>query len=149
MARRFGKKYGESKQEYCPFCGKLAFSMNKQGVAVCALHKGRGLNDFQCACGNSLDMRKSKYGAFFTCISCGAVSMSKALSVNKNKLKEGMSASAAPRRSAISSKGQAAKAAAKKQVGPKKPLTMDELKRQLTGSKETIVRSDEVDYYFG
>ncbi len=76
------KRYGESRKDNCPFCGKQATAVNSQSVPVCIDHKKNTLDNMKCACGSYLDIRKGKFGAFFTCISCGAISMSKALEMN-------------------------------------------------------------------
>jgi len=79
---RLPKRYGQSKLEKCPFCGKTATAENDQGVSTCLEHKQEKLPDMKCACGDYLDIRKGKFGAFFTCMQCGAISMKKALEMN-------------------------------------------------------------------
>lgn len=79
---RIPKRYGESRKDNCPFCGKPATTTNTQAVPVCIAHKKNILENMKCACGRYLDLRKGKFGAFFTCISCGVVSISKALEIN-------------------------------------------------------------------
>ncbi len=76
------KRYGEGKLDTCPFCGKRATILNTQKVPVCIEHKKNELNNLKCACGSYIDMRQGKFGVFFTCIKCGAVSLSKALELN-------------------------------------------------------------------
>lgn len=76
------KRYGESKTNKCPFCGRDAFLQNSQKIPVCKEHKDMLLKDMKCACGSWLDMRKGKYGVFYTCLSCGSVNMNKALEIN-------------------------------------------------------------------
>ncbi len=78
---RFKKVYGVSKIDKCPFCGKTATVENAQGVPVCLNHKTNSL-DLKCVCGEWLDIKKGKFGAFCVCIKCGAMSLSKALSMN-------------------------------------------------------------------
>jgi hypothetical protein len=76
-----GKKvYGQSKIENCPFCEERALSMNKQGVATCTKHKDRTL-DIKCSCGSWLDIRPGKWGAYANCVSCGNMSLRKALAL--------------------------------------------------------------------
>jgi len=77
------KMYGQSKNTQCLFCGKIATTSNEQEIPVCNLHKHARLNDFKCACGDWLDIKKSKYGIFFTCMNCGVISLSKALQLNQ------------------------------------------------------------------
>jgi hypothetical protein len=67
----------------CPFCNGNALRENSQGVPVCLQHKDSDLPDMKCSCGEWLDIRKGKYGVFFSCMSCGAKSLSKILSINK------------------------------------------------------------------
>lgn len=76
------KRYGEARLDACPFCGKRATLLNQQKIPVCVEHKKNALNNLKCACGNYLDIRQGKFGVFFTCIACGAVSLSKALELN-------------------------------------------------------------------
>ncbi len=82
---RIPKRYGESRRDLCPFCGKQATTANSNAVPVCINHKKSAFGEMKCVCGNYLDLRKGKYGVFFSCISCGAVSLSKALEVNDVK----------------------------------------------------------------
>ena len=76
------KRYGESRKDGCPFCGKQAMTKNIQTLPVCVEHKNSELGSMKCACGSYLDIRNGKFGAFFTCINCGAISMSKAFEIN-------------------------------------------------------------------
>ncbi len=76
------KQYGVSQISECPFCGKQSTVQNNQGIPVCARHKDSILNDMKCVCREYLDLAHGKYGAYFTCINCGNISMKKALSMN-------------------------------------------------------------------
>jgi len=76
------KRYGESKINKCPFCGKDAYYKNKQDVPVCKDHKDQQINEMKCACGSWLDMKQGKYGVFYVCMHCGPVNMKKALDMN-------------------------------------------------------------------
>ncbi len=76
------KRYGQSKVNKCPFCGRDAFSQNSQKIPVCKDHKDTMMKDMKCACGSWLDMREGKFGVFYTCLNCGPVNMNKALEVN-------------------------------------------------------------------
>ena len=79
----FNKKvYGQSTNNTCPFCGSIATTINEQSVPVCSLHKTEFLSDLKCSCGEYLDVRKSKYGIFFTCMNCGPVNFKKGLELN-------------------------------------------------------------------
>jgi RNA polymerase subunit RPABC4/transcription elongation factor Spt4 len=71
------KRYGESKKETCPFCGKPALTHNRQGVPVCIRHKSESMDALRCLCGDSLELRKGKWGPYFNCLRCGNVSFSK------------------------------------------------------------------------
>lgn len=76
------KRYGQSKINKCPFCGRDAFSQNNQKIPVCKDHKETMMKDMKCACGSWLDMREGKFGVFYTCLNCGPVNMNKALEIN-------------------------------------------------------------------
>jgi hypothetical protein len=79
----FSKKiYGESRRDICPFCGQLAVTENPQGVPVCVAHKKEELNDLKCACGSWLDVRKGKFGAYFSCMNCGNINFRRGLEMN-------------------------------------------------------------------
>ena len=80
MYRR--KVYGYSQEASCPFCGDVAVLKNSQDIPVCKDHKDNELNDLKCLCGEYLDLKFGKFGPFFTCIKCGAVTMKKALEYN-------------------------------------------------------------------
>ena len=79
------KRYGQSRVESCPFCGKQGIQENKQGVAVCIEHKQSTFDDFKCVCGDYLDLKKGKYGVFFSCMKCGTMNLRKALEINQIK----------------------------------------------------------------
>ncbi|HLG23936.1 MAG TPA: hypothetical protein VI564_03345 [Candidatus Nanoarchaeia archaeon] len=82
------KRYGQSKVENCPFCSKVAMSMNKQGVPVCSMHKEEILEDLKCICGEALDILKGKFGVFFNCMKCGNMNMRKMMEVNIIKTRQ-------------------------------------------------------------
>jgi hypothetical protein len=79
------KRYGESRLDKCPFCGKQATTMNKQKIPVCVAHKESVLEDLKCACGSYLDTKIGKFGVYFSCIKCGNVNMKRALELNPPK----------------------------------------------------------------
>ena len=81
------KKYGQGRIERCPFCQKQAIALNKQSVPVCSSHKEEELNDLKCACGETLDILKGKFGVFFKCMKCGSMNLRKAMEFNAIKAK--------------------------------------------------------------
>lgn len=85
---RIPKRYGQSLVNRCPFCQRQATTENYQGVPTCLEHKKEELLDLKCACGEYLDIKKGKYGAFFLCMNCGPVSFAKGLEMNPPTLKK-------------------------------------------------------------
>ncbi|MFH1642446.1 MAG: hypothetical protein ABIC04_06125 [Nanoarchaeota archaeon] len=89
---RIPKKYGMSRIDNCPFCGKMGITKNRQGISVCANHKDTELNDIKCACGEWLDIRQGKWGPYFHCMNCGNINLKKGLemvpSIKKKSGKE-------------------------------------------------------------
>jgi len=81
---RIPKRYGESKLETCPFCGRQAIIKNPQGVPVCTDHKNTNLPDFKCVCGSYLLMQEGKFGIYFNCMKCGNMNLKKVLDINPN-----------------------------------------------------------------
>lgn len=75
------KIYGQSQNTSCIFCGAIATATNGQGLPACIKHTTQELEDIRCTCGEWLDIKQSKWGAFFTCVNCGAVSLQKGLSM--------------------------------------------------------------------
>jgi hypothetical protein len=49
------KRYGQSKEDSCIFCGKRAIAVNRQGISVCTAHKEESLQDIRCVCGSYLE----------------------------------------------------------------------------------------------
>jgi len=82
---RFQKKYGESKIEGCPFCGKQSITVNAQDIPVCMQHKNTLMQEFKCMCGEYLESRRGKYGLYFLCQKCGIVNRKKAFETNTVK----------------------------------------------------------------
>lgn len=72
------KVYGQSQATPCYFCDKRATTENNQGIPTCIEHKIKELQDQKCVCGKTFEIKKSRYGAFFLCQSCGPVSLKKA-----------------------------------------------------------------------
>ncbi len=82
---RIPKRYGDSKFEACPFCGKQATTQNSQKMTVCQEHKNAILNEMYCACGKYLELKSGKYGFFFLCEKCGCLNSKKVFSMNEIK----------------------------------------------------------------
>lgn len=83
------KRYGQSKIDLCPFCEKAATAKNIQDVPVCQNHKKTLLPDLKCSCNSYMDLRKGKFGVYFSCMNCGNMNIKKALSLNPS-LESGM-----------------------------------------------------------
>jgi len=81
------KRYGQSRIDKCPFCGKPAIVINSQNIPVCMPHKEESLGDLKCVCGLALEMLHGKFGVFFSCIKCGNMSLRKILEFNTVKPK--------------------------------------------------------------
>lgn len=78
------KVYGESQDTKCLFCDKQATTQNEQGLPSCNAHTSSKLEDIRCNCGAYLDIKQSKWGAFFVCENCGSLSLQKGLSLRNN-----------------------------------------------------------------
>ncbi len=125
------KRYGMSKVDVCPFCQKQTTTTNSQKVPVCSLHKQETLDNFKCVCGSTLDLLHGKFGVFFSCMRCGAISMKKALEFN----------TLTPR---------AAKEASPQNVtshSQTRSYTNSSSQRQPNDRKEITIRSDDPDYF--
>jgi len=129
---RIPKRYGQSKIEGCPFCGKQSTTVNKQGVPVCIMHKDRELLDFKCLCGDWLDLKNGKYGPYFFCMRCGNITFSKGMEFNEDKLR---------------SEPVAKKIIPKKKEVPKNRYNSAKSIPKKVGN-ETIVTSDQLDAYY-
>jgi len=79
---RIPKRYGQSHTDSCPFCGKTATTQSCEKVPVCLKHRDSRLPAMKCVCGEYLDLRTGKFGAYFNCMRCGNVSFSKAMEMN-------------------------------------------------------------------
>ena len=79
------KKYGQYKEEKCPFCSNRAIAKNKQGLNVCNDHKTKSLEDIKCLCGSYLDIRIGKFGPYFNCVNCGNMNLKKGLEMQSYK----------------------------------------------------------------
>lgn len=80
------KRYGQSKIENCPFCGKTSVTKNKQDIPVCTAHKDAQLDDLKCICGEWLDLCSGKWGPYFRCMKCGNVSFKKVMEINQKSI---------------------------------------------------------------
>jgi len=79
---RIPKRYGQSRVNNCPFCGKISVTKNKQGVPVCIDHKEEMLKDLKCVCGEWLDVQEGKWGPYFRCMNCGNINFNKGMEMN-------------------------------------------------------------------
>lgn len=125
------KRYGESKRQDCPFCGRKAITENSQGVPVCLRHKNSSL-DLKCQCGGWLDVRKGRWGPYFNCVKCGNFSFSKGLAMNPGP-EPGQD-------------GQDCQDADNSD-GKKKRMRKGPEYRSLGGKRIVEIRSDELDFY--
>jgi ribosomal protein L37E len=71
------KVYGQSRNDSCVFCKSNAIYENSQGLPVCKDHKKEVINNQKCICGEYMEVKKSKWGAFYLCKNCGPISLSK------------------------------------------------------------------------
>jgi len=124
------KKYGESRIDSCPFCGKISTTKNEQKIPVCINHKNEKLPEMKCICGEWLDIQESKFGSYFRCMRCGNISFKKAMEINQVKPKD-TSTNKEKSESTTSSK--------------ERSKTQE---NTTTQRKEITVRSDELDYLF-
>ena len=62
----------------CVFCKKAALHENDQDLPVCKDHKNKEMQDKRCICGEYMDVKKGRWGAFYLCPQCGPHSLSKA-----------------------------------------------------------------------
>ncbi|MCX6706565.1 MAG: hypothetical protein NT001_00265 [Candidatus Woesearchaeota archaeon] len=132
---RIPKRYGQSKSNKCPFCGIEAVFHNAQGIPVCRKHKDMNLQDLKCMCGEPLESRTGKFGAYFYCMNCGNVNFKRAIEVNEGRLNRQKMPEIVTRE--------------KKYNNPKKfEEVKSELKKEKSGPTETTVRSDELDFMF-
>lgn len=76
------KKYGLSRVDNCPFCGKSSVVKNSQGIPVCQKHRGARLDGLKCVCGEWLEINLGKWGPYFRCLNCGNINFKKGLEMN-------------------------------------------------------------------
>jgi hypothetical protein len=129
------KVYGKSKDNECLFCGAVAFVKNDQQAPTCLAHKQERIGDMKCLCGSWLDIRESKWGVFFTCMSCGVLSL--------RKVKE------------IHPEAFIAKTESRKQMtvmDGRVPVTSHRTTQVIANSQspkgEVVITSDDVDLYY-
>lgn len=77
------KRYGQSKDVSCPFCGKQAIAKNKQGLNVCMEHKTQVMEEIKCTCGSWLEQKVGKFGPYFNCLNCGNINFNKAMEMKE------------------------------------------------------------------
>ena len=126
------KRYGVSREDNCPFCGKQGVTKNSQGISVCLAHKNEKLDNFKCSCGSWLESRSGKYGAYFNCMNCGNISFSKAIELNPNLGKE---------------RDVKQDESPSNQIKANRTYKAVEVKRK-DSKKEITIRSDELDFYY-
>jgi len=136
---RIPKRYGQSRVDSCPFCGNRGITSNSQGIPVCLEHKKTLLPDRKCLCGEWLDLKKGKFGPFFTCMKCGCISFNKGLEMNPDyKEKAEGKAEPAKKSEAFASSYQ-----------PKRQAqTKPTYKAISETKKEVTISSDELDFYY-
>ena len=76
------KRYGQSRIDNCPFCGKQGVAKNPQGVPVCQDHQDSNLDNLKCVCGEYLDIAEGKWGPYFRCMNCGNINFKKGMEMN-------------------------------------------------------------------
>lgn len=127
------KRYGHSKIENCPFCGKQVATKNAQGVPVCIEHKNKNLDNLKCACGSWLDVKSGKFGVYFNCINCGNINFKKAMEMNEQvHNKNNCSESKSSQSKVFGDKGSENKGSGNKG----------------SGRREITVTSDQLDYLY-
>ena len=139
---RNNKVYGASREDNCPFCGKRAVSKSEQGLSVCLDHKKKKLQNLKCICGDWLDLKIGKFGPYFNCFKCGNMNFSKAMEINRDLPKDiGYKKQVKSKRTyKIENETYKTEQETEKR---RKPYKVEKTK------KETIIRSDELDFYFG
>jgi hypothetical protein len=123
------KRYGETRVDSCPFCGRAALIKNPQGIAVCKDHKDKTLDNMKCACGEYLLMQQGKFGAFFNCFKCGNINLKKTLEINSHL---------------ISKSTESEKVEVKRVVNN---IEKKEFVKKFIVARDQIVRSDDPRYF--
>jgi hypothetical protein len=129
------KRYGQSRKELCPFCGKEGIAMNPEGVPVCIAHKGKSLPPLKCHCGKVLMLLTGKFGVFGTCITCGNMNLKKAIEINED---------AFSKQPEDNSKEVSGYSSERDSGEEQPPVKRDSSK---PAPKEITIRSDDPDYF--
>jgi hypothetical protein len=127
------KRYGQSRINNCPFCGKISITKNKQGVPVCLEHKTENLNNLKCVCGEYLDIFEGKWGPYFRCMNCGNINFKKGLEMNP-QIKNRVNSEQSNGGSTDNSNGKGNQDSSKRQ--------------EKAPRKEITVTSDQIDYMY-
>lgn len=147
---RIPKRYGQSRIDNCPFCGKVATSKNNQGVPVCHAHKDQNLDDVKCACGEYLDLNDGKWGPYFRCINCGNINFRKAMEMNpqvKDLAKQ--KAKIVEHNKPITRKSDDSKSSTYKRSGKRRGHKKRKQKKVLYSSGNvTVITSDKIDIFY-
>ena len=74
--RRFPKKYGEYKTDWCPYCGKKALYRNTLGLNVCKEHKDEKTEPaLKTLTGEWLEVKAGKFGNYCISLRRGNISL--------------------------------------------------------------------------
>ena len=134
---KFPKKYGQSKVDDCPYCGKQAVIVSDEGIPVCLAHKHAKLNEMKCVCGDYLELMNGKFGVFFKCERCGTMNPKKVFEINEVKDVSG---------DVVKDQGRVfERKHEKKSFSRFKPKKVDADFRG--GKKEIVIRSDDPMYF--
>lgn len=76
------KQYGSYKTDICIVCGAQAFKTNAQGLPTCKRHMETDMPNLRCLCGDPVEIRTGKYGAYAFCMRCGNKNLKKILEMN-------------------------------------------------------------------
>ena len=124
------KRYGESRFDGCPFCGKQATVKSPQKLLVCNLHKDSMLPEIMCVCGSFLVLMEGKFGPFFNCMNCGNINFRKGIEFNEGRINRKK----------------------EPELKMKNPRKFEEVKSKIKkdndGPREITVTSDELDFMF-
>ncbi len=137
---RIPKRYGQSKVNNCPFCGKVAIVNNDQGIPVCQDHRDKTIPAIRCYCGKYLELCKGKYGPYFRCTDCGNISFAKGMGLLK-----GEEDGSRPFK-VNGAKRSGSQVFGKEKSRQVKYRTLYKAKQE--DKKETVLTSDELDFYF-
>lgn len=72
------KQFGEYKTDWCPYCGKVAFTKNKLKLNVCKDHANEDSSPaLKTLTGEWLDVKPGKYGNYCESLNRGMISLKK------------------------------------------------------------------------